>query len=36
MPPESRLLMNRYVAPLSFAIAATWVVILFLLVHSAP
>jgi hypothetical protein len=28
--------MNRFVAPLSFTIAAAWVVILFVLVHSAP
>jgi hypothetical protein len=28
--------MNRYVAPLSFTIAAAWVVVLFVLVHSTP
>jgi len=28
--------MKNFVAPLSFTIAAAWVVILFLLVHSNP
>jgi hypothetical protein len=28
--------MNRFVAPLSFTIAAAWVVVLFVLVHSTP
>jgi hypothetical protein len=28
--------MNRFVAPLSFTIAAAWVVVIFVLVHSAP
>jgi len=28
--------MNRFVAPLSFTIAAAWVVVLFVMVHNAP
>jgi len=28
--------MSRFVAPLTFTIAAAWVVVLFVLVHSAP
>jgi len=28
--------MSRFVAPLSFTIAAAWVICLFVLVHSAP
>jgi hypothetical protein len=28
--------MKNYVAPLSFTIAAAWVVVLFVLVHSTP
>jgi hypothetical protein len=28
--------MNRYVAPLSFTLAAAWIVVLFVLVHTAP
>ncbi|WP_412740211.1 hypothetical protein [Krasilnikovia sp. MM14-A1259] len=28
--------MNRFVAPLGFTIAAAWVVVLFVLVHSTP
>jgi len=28
--------MHRFVAPLSFTIAAAWVVVLFVLVHSSP
>jgi len=28
--------MSRFVAPLTFTIAAAWVVMLFVLVHSAP
>jgi hypothetical protein len=28
--------MSRFVAPLGFTIAAAWVVVLFVLVHSAP
>ncbi len=28
--------MNRYVAPLSFTLAAVWVVVLFVLVSSTP
>jgi hypothetical protein len=28
--------MSRFVAPLSFTIAAAWVVVLFVLAHSAP
>jgi hypothetical protein len=31
-PPEST--MNRYVAPLGFAIAAVWVVVVFVLVSA--
>ncbi|PRY29884.1 hypothetical protein [Pseudosporangium ferrugineum] len=29
-------LMNRFVAPLTFTIAAAWVVVVFVLVHNAP
>jgi hypothetical protein len=29
-------IMNRFVAPLSFTIAAAWVVMLFILVQSKP
>ncbi|GAA3946017.1 hypothetical protein Aau02nite_71360 [Amorphoplanes auranticolor] len=28
--------MGKFVAPLTFTIAAAWVVVLFVLVHSAP
>lgn len=28
--------MNRFVAPLSFTMAAVWVVVLFFLVHNTP
>jgi hypothetical protein len=28
--------MNRFVAPLSFTLAAAWVVVLFVMVHNAP
>jgi hypothetical protein len=28
--------MNRFVAPLSFTIAAAWVVMLFVMVHNTP
>jgi hypothetical protein len=28
--------MNRFVAPLSFTIAAAWVVVLFVMVHNTP
>jgi len=28
--------MNRFVAPLSFTIAAAWVVVVFVLVHNTP
>jgi len=28
--------MNKFVAPLSFTLAAAWVVVIFVLVHSAP
>ena len=28
--------MNRFVAPLSFTLAAAWVVVLFVLVHTTP
>jgi hypothetical protein len=28
--------MSRFVAPLSFTIAAAWVVVLFVLVHGTP
>jgi hypothetical protein len=28
--------MSKFVAPLTFTIAAAWVVVLFVLVHSAP
>ncbi|WP_280526137.1 hypothetical protein [Couchioplanes caeruleus] len=33
--PES-LAMRRFVAPLSFTIAAAWIVVVFVLVHHAP
>ncbi|HEU4347907.1 MAG TPA: hypothetical protein VFR35_08970 [Actinoplanes sp.] len=33
---EEVLPMSRFVAPLSFTVAAAWVVILFVLVHNAP
>jgi hypothetical protein len=40
LPPPvttgSRDTMHRFVAPLSFTIAAAWVVVLFVLVHSNP
>ena len=29
-------MMSRFVAPLSFTVAAAWVVILFFLVHNTP
>ena len=29
-------IMSRFVAPLTFTIAAAWVVVLFVLVHSTP
>ena len=29
-------MMSRFVAPLSFTVAAAWVVILFVLVHNTP
>jgi hypothetical protein len=29
-------LMNRFLAPLSFTVAAAWVVLLFVLVHNTP
>jgi hypothetical protein len=28
--------MNRFLAPLSFTVAAAWVVLLFVLVHNTP
>ena len=28
--------MSKFVAPLSFTLAAAWVVVIFVLVHSAP
>jgi len=28
--------MSRFVAPLSFTIAAAWVVVLFVMVHNTP
>jgi len=28
--------MSRFVAPLSFTLAAAWVVVLFVMVHNAP
>jgi len=28
--------MNRFVAPLTFTVAAAWVLVLFVLVHNAP
>jgi len=28
--------MNRFVAPLSFTIAAAWVVVLFVMAHNTP
>lgn len=28
--------MNRFLAPLSFTVAAAWVVVLFVLVHNTP
>jgi hypothetical protein len=34
-PAESQP-MNRFVAPLSFTLAAAWVLVLFVLVHSTP
>ena len=33
---EEVRMMSRFVAPLSFTVAAVWVVILFFLVHSTP
>jgi hypothetical protein len=30
------LTMNRFVAPLTFTMAAAWVVVLFVLVHNTP
>lgn len=29
-------MMNRFVAPLSFTMAAAWVLVLFVLVHNGP
>jgi hypothetical protein len=33
-PAEKSSMMKNFVAPLSFTIAAAWVVVLFVLVHS--
>ena len=33
---EEVLTMSRFVAPLSFTVAAVWVVLLFVLVHNTP
>jgi hypothetical protein len=33
---ESSSTMKNFVAPLTFTIAAVWVVVLFVLVHSTP
>jgi hypothetical protein len=34
--PRKVTAMSKFVAPLTFTIAAAWVVVLFVLVHSAP
>jgi hypothetical protein len=34
-PPESQP-MSRFVAPLTFTLAAAWVLVLFVLVHGNP
>jgi hypothetical protein len=34
--PNGSLIMKNFVAPLSFTIAAAWVVVLFVLVHGTP
>ncbi|WP_203834488.1 hypothetical protein [Winogradskya humida] len=35
-PYRKVIAMNRFVAPLSFTIAAAWVVVVFVLVHNNP
>jgi hypothetical protein len=34
--PREYVIMKNFVAPLTFTIAAAWVVVLFVLVHSNP
>jgi len=34
--PSGSTTMKNFVAPLSFTIAAAWVIVLFVLVHSTP
>jgi hypothetical protein len=34
--PRKVIAMSKFVAPLTFTIAAAWVVVLFVLVHSTP